>query len=111
MNPTFSFLPASKGLAAAANSEVDRKLLLAIASSNPWRNISVDPPLSSASVGLVAVTVVGIESLELEISGAIVASAGTIVDSWLLQAAKTMIASSKNAPIHILWDCLKTGIC
>ena len=109
MKPTFSFSPAAKGLAAAANSEVARKVLLAIASSNPWRNTSVEPPLSAALEGLVAVTVVGPESLEL--TGAVVGSGGTSVGLSLLQAANATMAISKNAPINIRWDCVKMGIC
>jgi hypothetical protein len=108
MNPTFSFSPAAKGLAAAANSDVERNSLPATASSNPLRKTSGEPPLRSAVDGLVAVTVVGADDPPLETAvgcGALV-DCGTAVGSSLPQAANATMAISMNAPINVLRDCL-----
>ena len=55
MKPILIFSPAARGFAAAANSDVDLNLLLALASSNPFRKISVEPPARASDEGLVAV--------------------------------------------------------
>jgi hypothetical protein len=109
MKPTFNFSPAAKGLAAAANLEVARNELSAAASSNPLRNISGEPPWSSAVDGVVAVVVVGPEVSVLELAGTAVGWAGTAVGSSLPQAAKATMAMSMNTPISIRWECVNMG--
>lgn len=103
MKPILIFSPAGRGFAAAANSDVDLNLLLALASSNPFRKISVEPPARASDEGLVAVMPSDDPPPVLDGDAGALVAAGAAGVSSLPQAAKATMAMSKKTPIQILW--------